>query len=307
MKVACSVSSLRQRCSHGLIDDYALVFLWNLPQMCCAKRRFSDGRSGATTRRAELTSMTTNPIKHSDSTNTAVGPIRCTVNTGGGPLGARGAQRRVDGREGCAPAPARRLSPAAKSCHSPPAAARGALSARKGRFDVPKGRARPAGRGQPLARRERAHGLCAEAQRAVASVPSARRSPWPPSTSACESTAAVVSVRVATATAQTPVGRRQACEQPDRDEQPAPALAPSEKGRRQRRRGRVARTGPRRCCRPAPSSAAGRAPPRMSRTCSATWYKPGAAALRRRQDAGFVASPRGGHELSAPCQRLRKF
>lgn len=231
MKVACWVSSLRQRCSHGLIDDYALVFLWNLPQMCCAKRRFSDGRSGATTRRAELTSMTTNPIKHSDSTNTAVGPIRCTVNTSGGPLGARGGHAsRRDGREGCTPAPARRLSPAAKSCHSPPAAARGALSARKGRFDVPKGRARPAGRGQPLARRERAHGLCAEAQRAVASVPSARRSPWPPSTSACESTAAVVSVRVATATAQTPVGRRQACEQPDRDEQPAPALAPSEKG-----------------------------------------------------------------------------
>ena len=146
MKVACSVSSLRQRCSHGLIDDYALVFLWNLPQMCCAKRRFSDGRSGATTRRAELTSMTTNPIKHSDSTNTAVGPIRCTVNTSGGPLGARGGHAsRRDGREGCTPAPARRLSPAAKSCHSPPAAARGALSARKGRFDVPKRTGAPRG------------------------------------------------------------------------------------------------------------------------------------------------------------------
>ena len=175
MKVACSVSSLRRRCSHGLIDDYALVFLWNLPQMCCAKRKFSDGRSGATTRRAELTSMTTNPIKHSDSTNTAVGPIRCTVNTGGGPLGARGGQRRVDGREGCAPAPARRLSPAAKSCHSPPAAARGALSARKGRIDVPKRTGAP--RGARTAAGTARAGPWVEAQRAVASVPSARRSP----------------------------------------------------------------------------------------------------------------------------------
>ena len=231
MKVACWVSSLRQRCSHGLIDDYALVFLWNLPQMCCAKRRFSDGRSGATTRRAELTSMTTNPIKHSDSTNTAVGPIRCTVNISGGPLGARGGQRRVATGERAAHQPRRVVCHQPQKVATPPLQPRAGRSARvKGGSTCPSGRARPAGRGQPLARRERAHGLCAEAQRAVASVPSARRSPWPPSTSACESTAAVVSVRVATATAQTPVGRRQACEQPDRDEQPAPALAPSEKG-----------------------------------------------------------------------------
>lgn len=194
MKVACSVSSLRRRCSHGLIDDYALVFLWNLPQMCCAKRKFSDGRSGATTRRAELTSMTTNPIKHSDSTNTAVGPIRCTVNTGGGPLGARGGQRRVDGREGCAPAPARRLSPAAKSCHSPPAAARGALSARKGRFDVPKRTGAPRGARTAAGTARAAHGLKRKGQlRAYhrrAGALSRRRPPpakAPPQLSVCAS------------------------------------------------------------------------------------------------------------------------
>ena len=179
MKVACSVSSLRRRCSHGLIDDYALVFLWNLPQMCCtpseAQNSSATRTRGGRQRRAELTSMTTKPIKHSDSTNTAVGPIRCTVNTGGGPLGARGGQRRVDGREGCAPAPARRLSPAAKSCHSPPAAARGALSARKGRFDVPKRTGAP--RGARTAAGTARAGPWVEAQRAVASVPSARRSP----------------------------------------------------------------------------------------------------------------------------------
>ena len=70
-----------------------------------------------------------------------------------------GAQRRVDGREGCAPAPARRLSPAAKSCHSPPAAARGALSARKGRFDVPKRTGAPRGARTAAGTARAAHGL----------------------------------------------------------------------------------------------------------------------------------------------------
>ena len=194
MKVACSVSSLRRRCSHGLIDDYALVFLWNLPQMCCAKRKFSDGRSGATTRRAELTSMTTNPIKHSDSTNTAVGPIRCTVNTGGGPLGARAGSVASTG-ERAAHQPRRVVCHQPQKVATPPLQPRAGRSARvKVGSTCPSGRARPAGRGQPLARRARAHGLKRKGQlRAYhrrAGALSRRRPPpakAPPQLSVCAS------------------------------------------------------------------------------------------------------------------------